>query len=53
MKKDKKLLQAKIQALVIEVLQVLDGQQLIHALMVLDTAKKIIEQEIQNKAPKE
>ena len=51
--KDKNKLQAKIQALVIEVLQVLDGQPLLHGLMVLDSAKKILEQEIQNKAPKE
>ena len=52
MKKDKKLLQAKIQALVIELLHVLDGQPLIHGLMALDTAKQIIQQEIENKTKK-
>ena len=51
--KDKNKLQAKIQALVIEVLQVLDGQSLLHGIMVLDSAKKILEQEIQNQAPKD
>lgn len=51
--KDKKNLQTKIQALVVEVLQVLHGQQLLHGIMVLDTAKKILEQEILDKTPKE
>ena len=53
MKKDKKLLQAKIQALVVELLQVLDGQPLVHGLMALDTAKQIIQQEIETKSKTE
>lgn len=50
--KDKSKLQAKIQALTIEVLHVLDGQPLLHGLMVLDTAKQIIAGEIENKSKK-
>lgn len=51
-RKEAKLLQAKIQALVVELLQVLDGQPLVHGLMALDTAKQIIQQEIETKSKK-
>lgn len=47
--KEKQKLQEKIQAYTIKVLQVLNGLPLLHGLMILDTAKKIISDEIQRK----
>lgn len=50
---DKDVDKEQIQAYTIKILQVLDGLPLVYGLIILDTAKQIIQQEIEAIQPKE